>query len=214
MELKGKRITFLGDSITEGWGTTCTEARYDNVLARRAELGSTYADGIGGTRIAHQRCASADPRQDLCFCGRAAAYDMAGDVIVVFGGTNDYGHGNAPFGADGNRTPDTFCGAVDCLMRTLTSKYPDARIVFMTPTRRQYGEMPSPVTGRTLGEYAAAIGRAGKRHGIPVLDLYNSLPLDPDREEDRLRYTTDGLHPNDAGHELIARALHDFLSSL
>ena len=214
MELKGKRITFLGDSITEGWGTTCAEARYDNVLARRAELHSTYTDGIGGTRIAHQRGASADPRQDLYFCARAAAYDMTGDVIVVFGGTNDYGHGNAPFGADGNRTPDTFCGAVDCLMRTLKNRYPQAQIVFMTPMRRQGGETPSAVTGRTLGEYAAAIVRAGARHGVAVLDLYNTLQIDPDREEDRLRYTTDGLHPNDAGHEAIASALYDFLREL
>ena len=214
MELKGKRITFLGDSITEGWGTSRVEARYDNVLARRAELGSTFADGIGGTRIAYQRAPSADPRQDLYFCGRAAALDLSGDVIVVFGGTNDFGHGNAPFGEDGDRSPDTFCGAVDFLMRFLPGRYPAAKIVFMTPMRRQYGETPSPRTGHTLGEYAAAIVRAGERHGVAVLDLYNKLPLDPDHEDDRLAYAPDGLHPNDAGHEMIAAALHEFLLSL
>ena len=74
--------------------------------------------------------------------------------------------------------------------------------------------VPSPRTGRTLGEYAAEIVRAGERNGVDVLDLYNKLPLDPDREKDRLVYTTDGLHPNDAGHELIASALHDFLLAL
>ena len=214
MELKGKRITFLGDSITEGWGTSKIEARYDNVLANRAELGSTYTNGIGGTRIAYQRGASADPRHDLYFCGRAAELDLSGDVIVVFGGTNDFGHGNAPFGEDTDRTPDTFCGAVDFLMRQLTGRYPDARVVFMTPVRRQGGEVPSQATGHTLRDYAAAIVRAGARNGVAVLDLYNELPLDPDLEDDRLAYTIDGLHPNDAGHKMIAAKLYEFLLEL
>ena len=211
MELKGKRITFLGDSITEGWGTSHPGYRYDNILARKAKLGSTYTNGIGGTRIAYQRGASADPRWDLYFCGRAAELDLSGDVIVVFGGTNDYGHGNAPFGDDSDKTPDTFCGAVNFLMKQLTGRYPGARVVFMTPIRRWGGETPSSVTGHTLADYAAAIVRAGVSRGVAVLDLYNKLPLDPDREEDRLAYTIDGLHPNDAGHELIASALMDFL---
>ena len=214
MELKGKRITFLGDSITEGWGTSHPGYRYDNVLARKAKLASTYTNGIGGTRIAYQRGASADPRWDLYFCGRAAELDLSGDVIVVFGGTNDYGHGNAAFGEESDKTPDTFCGAVNLLMKQLTGRYPGARVVFMTPARRWGGETPSKETGHALADYAAAIVRAGERNGVAVLDLYNKLPLDPDREEDRLAYTIDGLHPNDAGHELIASALFDFLSEL
>ncbi len=214
MELKGKRVTFLGDSITEGWGTSAVENRYDNVLAREAELGSTFTNGIGGTRIAYQRGASSDPRWDLYFCGRAAQLDLSGDVIVVFGGTNDFGHGNAPFGEDTDRTPDTFCGAVNFLMRQLTGRYPTSRVVFMTPVRRWGGETPSQATGHTLGEYAAAIVRAGERNGVAVLDLYNVLPLDPDREDDRQTYTIDGLHPNDAGHRMIASTLGEFLRAL
>lgn len=214
MELKGKRIAFLGDSITEGWGTSCVENRYDNVLLREAELGSTFTDGVGGTRIAYQRGASGDPRWDLYFCGRAASLDLSADVIVVFGGTNDFGHGNAPFGEDGDRTPDTFCGAVNFLMRFLRGRYPSAKVVFMTPVKRQFGERPSPVTGHSLRDYAAAIVRAGEANGVPVLDLYNVLPLDPDRDDDRLAYTIDGLHPNDAGHRMIADALRRFLEAM
>ncbi len=214
MELKGKRITFLGDSITEGWGTSDARFRYDNVLAEKAQLGSIFTDGIGGTRIAYQRRASDDPRRDLYFCGRAAALDLSGDVIVVFGGTNDYGHGDAPFGTAEDKTPDTFCGAVGWLMRFLRGRYPASKVVFMTPMRRQGGGVPSPVTGKTLAEYADAIVKAGERYGVEVLDLYNTLGVDPDNEDDRARYTIDGLHPNDAGHELIAEALYRRLISL
>ena len=214
MELTGKRITFLGDSITEGWGTSDLKYRYDNVLARERGLGSIYTNGIGGTRIAYQRGASGDPRHDLYYCGRAAELDLSGDVIVVFGGTNDYGHGNAPFGDERDNTPDTFCGAVNTLIRILRRRFPASRIVFMTPTRRLGGEVPNASNGKTLGEYAAAIVNACEHFGVDVLDLYNTLPLDPDKDEDCAKYTIDGLHPNDAGHALIADALGRFLESL
>ena len=183
MELTGKRITFLGDSITEGWGTSDFKYRYDNVLARERGLGSIYTNGIGGTRIAYQRGASGDPRHDLYYCGRAAELDLSGD-------------------------------AVNTLIRILRRRFPASRIVFMTPTRRLGGEVPNASNGKTLGEYAAAIVNACEHFGVDVLDLYNTLPLDPDKDEDCAKYTIDGLHPNDAGHALIADALGRFLESL
>ena len=71
MELKGKIIDFLGDSITEGVGVCDQNNRYDNVVHRRLELAAHYNYGIGGTRLAHQSAPSETPRYDLCFCGRA-----------------------------------------------------------------------------------------------------------------------------------------------
>ena len=49
MELKGKRIAFLGDSITEGHGLVNTEGAYWNLLKEREGLAEIYVDGIGGT---------------------------------------------------------------------------------------------------------------------------------------------------------------------
>ena len=55
MELKGKIIDFLGDSITEGVGVTDRENnRYDNILKRRYDLKAVYNYGVGGSRLAHQ----------------------------------------------------------------------------------------------------------------------------------------------------------------
>ena len=90
MELKGKVIDFLGDSITEGVGVSDRKNnRYDNVLKRECGLKETYNYGVGGSRIAHQRTPSAKPRHDLCFCGRAYDLNKTADVIVVYGGIND-----------------------------------------------------------------------------------------------------------------------------
>ena len=111
------KILFLGDSITEGVGVDDIEnCRYDNVLRREYGLAATYNYGIGGTRIAHQSVPSEKPRHDLCFCGRVYNIDPNADIIVVYGGANDYIHGDAYIGTPEDKTPATFCGGVNFLM--------------------------------------------------------------------------------------------------
>ena len=53
-----------------------------------------------------------------------------------------------------------------------------------------------------------------KEFDIPVLDLYHTLGIDPHNDEQRLALTVDGLHFNDAGHEIIAARLKEFLEAL
>ena len=220
MELKGKIVDFLGDSITEGAGVEDIAAnRFDNVLRELAGLKETHNYGVGGSRIAHQRRASEMPRFDLCFCGRAFDMDKAADVIVVFGGTNDYGHGDAPFGTAADHSPATYCGAVNYLMDMLRAEYPNAVPVFLTPARRFGDELPSTeISGvpdkRPLAAYADYIRAAAAARGIAVMDLYNDFPVNPNVEADRVAYTADGLHLNDAGHRMLAERLKAFLEAL
>ncbi len=214
MKLNGLKVNFLGDSITEGHGTSDVKHRYDSVLAELAELALTRNYGIGGTRIAYHSGASAWPVWDLYFCGRATKMSPDADLVIVFGGTNDYGHGNAPMGTASDTTPDTFIGAVNWLMTYLKGAYPNARLVFMTPMRREGDTLRPSVSGHLLSDYADAMLDAGKRHGIPVLDLYRELPVDPNIPEMKSAYVPDGLHPNDEGHKLIAILLYKFLCEL
>ena len=223
MELKGKIIDFLGDSITEGVGVTDQNNRYDNIVHRRLELAAHYNYGIGGTRLAHQSAPSETPRYDLCFCGRAYLLEKSADLIVVYGGVNDYIHGDAYFGKMEDRTPETFCGAVYFLMNFLKTNYEGKKIVFMTPAHMHFrGISDKCLTGRPmkkpdsqpLSAYVEVIKARGKELGIPVLDLFEKLPIDPNNESDREKYTVDGLHFNDDGHEILANTLCDFLESL
>ena len=223
MELKGKIIDFLGDSITEGVGVTDQNNRYDNVIHRRFELAAHYNYGIGGTRLAHQSVPSEIPRYDLCFCGRAYMLDKSADLIVVYGGVNDYIHGDAYFGTMDDRTPTTFCGAVYFLMNLLKTNYEGKKIVFMTPAHMHFkGISDKCLSGRPmkkpdaqpLSAYVEVIKARGEELGIPVLDLFEKLPIDPNNESDREKYTVDGLHFNDDGHEILANTLCDFLESL
>ena len=224
MELFDKVIDFLGDSITEGVGVEDVEhCRFDNVLRREYGLAVAYNYGIGGTRIAHQSIPSEKPRYDLCFCGRAYDISPEADIIVVYGGVNDYIHGDAYFGTPEDTTPATFCGGVNFLMDLLTERYVGKTIVFLTPARMCLrGVSDETVSARpmkkpdakTLVHYADVIKAAAEKRGIPVLDLYRELPIDPNIPEHAQKYTTDGLHFNDAGHAVLAKTLADFLLSL
>ena len=52
MELKGKKINFLGDSITFGAGVSDPDNRFTVRIGRSAELAASRNYGISGTRIA------------------------------------------------------------------------------------------------------------------------------------------------------------------
>ena len=223
MNIYGKRLNFLGDSITEGSGVEdIASNRYDNRLKAKYNL-TTNNYGIGGTRLAHQSKPSEKPRYDLCMCGRAFNIDPEADITVVYGGVNDYLHGDAPFGEWGDQTPATFCGAVYFIMNLLKTEFPSQQIVFMTPARCHFYDVdcivPSPHSykrpdARPLYEYVKLILKTGEYFGIPVLNLYDDLGIDPMREDDRVRYTKEGLHFNDEGHACLAECLGAFLETL
>ncbi len=226
MELKGKIIDFLGDSITEGVGVADRAAnRFDHVILREYGLAAVHNYGVGGTRIAHQSVPSEKPRHDLCFCGRVYDISREADIVVVYGGVNDYFHGDAPIGKMGDTTPATFHGGVYFLMDYLTKEFKakGKTVVFITPAHCYLhgvsDAVPSPRACKKpdampLAGYGDIIKETAKQFDIPVLDFYHDLPLDPHDPEIKQKYTADGLHFNDAGHQVLAHTIGDFLLSL
>lgn len=67
-----------------------------------------------------------------------------------------------------------------------------------------------------LLDYVNAIIQVAGYYGIPVLDLYNKSGLYPYPYTGACAKTLmpDGLHPNEAGHEIIARMLTRLLDTL
>lgn len=212
MELKGIKANFLGDSITEGVGVPSQEFTYWSVLKQKFGLAEARCYGISGTRFARQQKPTADrPRFDLDFCSRVDDMDPDADLIVVFGGTNDFGHGDAPLGSFTDRSPETFYGACHYLMLHLLERYPQSVIVFMTPLHRavETREGVPP-----LHIYAEVICEVAAYYGIPVMDLYKTSGIQPQVPVIRQTYAPDGLHPNCAGAARIADRLGAFLSAL
>ncbi len=209
MELKGKKINFLGDSITEGVGVSAPDKIYLNLIRERCGLAEARNYGISGSRIARQINKSELPRA-RDFCERINDMDADADIVVVFGGTNDFGHG-APIGTSVDKEPNTFYGACNCLMEGLINKYPAAQIVFITPLHRE-NETNLRGSGKeynvaTLENYVEIIKDVAKYYAIPVLDLFSISGIQPCVPILKQKYCPDGLHPNDAGHEIIASKL-------
>lgn len=218
MNLKDKKIAFLGDSITEGAGVSKIEDVFWNRVAERTGA-LAYGYGVGGTRIAPQHNPDTYANFGQFFGSRVTGMIPDADVVVVFGGTNDFGHGDAPFGDVSSRDETTFCGALHKLIRDLIERYPQAQLVLLTPTHRlgenelgynEYGVRRE----HRLEDYVNAIQTIAGYYGIPVLDLYRTSGMQPEVPILKERYMPDGLHPNDAGHEKIADKLIGFLAIL
>ena len=219
MEIQGLKINFLGDSITEGHGTSNKKFTYWNVLGKNTGA-IVRGYGVGGTRFAKQKTPSANPRHDLDFLMRAKEMDKDADAVVVFGGTNDFGHGDAPLGEFSDRTQDTFYGACHVLFEYLINTYPEATIVVMTPLHRGNednvrGDGFKPIdTVAPLVTYVNIIKEVAEYYSLPVLDMWSVSGIQPRVPVIKQKYCPDGLHPNDAGHALMAKRLEGFLRTL
>lgn len=211
MKLKGIKANFMGDSITEGHGVDDMEHNiYWQRLGENCGLAAYRGYGISGTRIAIQHTVSENTSWDHDFISRVDEMDPDADLIVIFGGTNDFGHGDAPLGVMSDRSPYTFYGACHVLMKKLLMRYPDAQIVFMTPLHRTVEERGE----RRLKDFVDAIRKVAEFYSIPVLDLYATSGIQPQVPVIMEKFCPDGVHPNDAGQEKIYKRLRGFLESL
>ena len=221
MEVKGKRVLFLGDSITQGVGAGPIENRYTNVFERNT--GAVVLNyGVSGTRIAKQRKAAFSPAEsfgerDFLLRVDEDIKETSVDLIVVFGGTNDFGHGDAHLGLFSDRDEYTFYGALHSLIAKLTNRFPEARIVFMTPLHRDLEDYlinPQGLRRAPLIDYVNAIREVCEYYSIPVLDLYKNSGMQPAIEINKQIYMPDGLHPSAKGAERIALMLEDFVKMI
>lgn len=202
MDIHGKKVSFLGDSITEGCGASEYKKCYV-ALFQSAYPDATIANyGVGGTRIARQHGANPDYKNDHDFMERAEAMQKNADLVVVFGGTNDYGHGNAKLGDFGDSDPYTFYGATNILFEQLIKDNPHAKILILTPLHR-LNEKNANQNGYVLEDYVKALREMAEEFSFPVLDLFKNSGMNPAKGTIQVDYMPDGLHPNDAGYRRL-----------
>lgn len=219
--LKDKTFSVLGDSIStyQGYalaGTFYPKGDVTNVfqtwwglLMEKHKMTLIANPSVGGARISGTSGTGV-------LSNNISQLGVNPDIIFVFGGTNDYG-GKISIGEynfyntqDRNVFKQALCYTFD----TLRSTYPNSRIVFMTSMQRNYasqsnGKFPNKITDSTpfQYEYNDAAKETCKIYGIEVVDMYNcgitfdTLDL----------YTSDRIHPNKAGMELMADHLYKSL---
>jgi len=129
LAMQGKKVVCLGDSMTEGVGTTKTYSQY---LKELCDFSQVTSYGLGGSCIAPK--VDKEPLWEeglLSFYERYEAMDGDADIVIVFGCVNDWVTGRE-LGTMGDSGTNTFYGAVAALCEGLREKYPYAEIYFFS----------------------------------------------------------------------------------
>ncbi len=230
----GKRVGYLGDSITDPKSYGDKIKKYWSFLEEW--LGITpYVYGISGRQW------NDIPRQAEQL---KKEHGEEVDAILVFIGTNDYNKG-LPIGewfteteeqvmaATGepkqlytrkHRTPimgdDTYKARINKGMAALKQLFPDKQIVLLTPLHRsianfgdknvQPDENYQNSCGEYIDAYVQAIKEAGSLWAVPVIDFNAVSGINPMVEEQLIylwNASFDRLHPNTLGQQRMARTL-------
>lgn len=233
---KGKRVAFLGDSITDKKRVGTTKCYWEYLSELLGLQPLVY--GINGNQwngVLKQAEKLLEEQGDSI------------DAILIFAGTNDYNAG-IPIGEwyvesevetevagpqmekRKHREPvmsnDTFKGRINKVMDYLKTNFPTKQVILMTPVHRaqarfsdkniQPDEMFPNKIGVYVEEYVKAIKEAGNVWAVPVIDLNSISGLYP-LNDSHIGYfhkaDTDRLHPNAEGHWRMAKAIQYQLMS-
>ena len=183
---RGKKITVLGDSISTGG--------YVNNLANMT--GATLQNlSVSGTLLAGG------------ISGRVSEVDSDADLIIVFGGTNDYWHKNVTIGTPDSTDTRTYYGALNYILKSLKENNPNAEYLFVFPADQTFsGNASSTDFGKgSLDDFRAAFLDFCTTNGVDYVNLAET-------DYDCSIHASDGVHPNAAGHQIIAQAIYDAIT--
>ena len=165
--LDGKTLVALGDSLIYGcW--LGNKATWVNKLGVKHNM-TVYNHGVNSNTLAKQDAETATPPM----CERYAQMEDGADYVVVLGGANDR-RLNVPIGKTDSRDPYCFKGAVNVLIDGLTTKYPRAKILFMTNYRRWSN--PNGI-GLYDRDYVDAMLEVCAERSVPCFDNYRGAGI-------------------------------------
>ena len=195
----------LGDSITAGTGAGGASYSYANVAAN--QIGSIiYNYGIPGSCINDgYNLALTEPDYNDAFCNRYTQMIDGADLVTVLGSVNDH-RADSKMGTLGSTDSTTFYGALDVLINGLKSKYPSARIVFITPFKTADWQGKN-MYGLTMLDFRNAIVAMCNKYELEVVDLFSVRALSwlvGLTSTPSLFYQYDYYHPTPDGHRAIA----------
>ena len=125
MQITNEKVAFLGDSITVGHAAyPVNEFAYFALFRQAYPDAKFYNFGHSGSCIGRtHECEGEKWNKDFILRSAEMPDDL--DLIVVYGGTNDFGHGREPLGQLGDTDGyQSFYGAIKQLYDILTERIP------------------------------------------------------------------------------------------
>jgi len=230
---QGKRVAYLGDSITDP-RNKASKKKYWGFLQDWLQM-TPYVYGVSGRQwndIPRQAAQlKKEHGQDfdaiLIFCGTNDYNNGVplGEWYEEREAQVMYGHGKPKqLVSRRQRTPimdvSTYRGRINIALDSLKRTFPTKQIVLLTPIHRsdfhaneknwQCDESYTNQCGEYLDEYVEAVREAADVWAVPVIDWSAASGLFPLLDEHAQYYhngETDLLHPNDVGHQRLARTL-------
>lgn len=142
--------------------------------------------------------------------------DFSGvDILLVSYGLNDY-HAGVPLdNPEDPYDPYTFAGAFRSGLSAWRKACPDLRIILLTSTYSWYDYAEETCEekdegGGILEDYINMEIQVAEEMDVEILDLYHDF-YPHETWEDWKLYTRDGLHPNEAGRQLLAETIAAYL---
>ena len=201
------KLITIGDSITRGthiddngdWAVA--QPNYSKVL--QTLLGATELSCLGVNGVSISATSHTNPHEALSLlCEKA----VDGDIVVVAGGTNDFGT-SVEVGNENDREDISTYGALHILFTRLKTLNPKAELYAVLPIPRR-NENVKNERGYVLDDYRLAIKNVAEQFGVAVINGKN-VAIDPEDEEKRQAYIRDGLHPNTKGHAIYGKFIYD-----
>ena len=192
---KKKRIVFFGDSITEvAVNPGGYIVKLDSMIARQSKAGEyeLIGSGVGGNKI-----------YDLYLRMEEDVLAKEPDVVVIYIGVNDVWH-KRTFGT--GTDPDKFEKFYQAIINKLKAK--KINVILCTPAViGEKTDFSNQLDG-DLNEYSRIIRNIAGKNSLPVVDL-RKLFLDYNLKNntdnrDKTVLTTDGVHLNAKGNQLVA----------
>lgn len=201
----GKKGVMFGDSIVSGEADDSTEkGGYPRRIQETLGFASVENRGISGRPMADGTANGVGTNTTIKSVADYKPYDL----VIIAAGTNDFKL-NVPLGSlgtieDSTFDVNTFYGAYRDAIEYILKSDPTVRICLWTPLYRDNGSYTTTTTntaGHKLIDYVNAIKNIGELYSIPVVDMYRNSGLN---KLNLLTYTTDGLHLNGLGYDIVS----------
>ncbi|UZR97962.1 SGNH/GDSL hydrolase family protein [Chondrinema litorale] len=169
-----KRIVFMGNSITEGWGRICPDFFANKPYVNRGISGQTT------------------PQMLIRF--RADVVNLKPEVVLILAGTNDIA---------GNTGPSTLEMITDNIfsMAELAQANGIKVILCSTLPAFDYPWKPGLEPAEKIFKLNEMIKTYADEHDLIYLDYYEKMV--DDKKGLKAKFTKDGVHPIEAGYRVM-----------